>query len=69
MANHSVLVIGGGGEVVREGTVSDTTPDVLQEVVVGGIERDAEFSVRVQACNVLLCRRSRALRLCEYIYM
>ena len=66
MTNHSVLVIGEDGEVVRRELVTDSSADLLT-VTVTGLPRDDVFTVRVEACNVLLCRRSIALDLSEWV--
>ena len=60
-----MLVVRGDGEVVRENIT--TSLDVSLQLVVGGIERDAQFSVLVEACTVLTCRRSSARQLCECV--
>ena len=59
-----MLVIEEGGEVVRK-VMTDSTQDPLR-VTVDRITRDAAFTVTIEACNILLCRRSRVLDLCEW---
>ena len=56
----------GEEEPVEERTT--TSSEEILQVEVGGIERDAEFYVRVEACtssSVLPCRRSEAIPFCE----
>jgi hypothetical protein len=62
VANHTVLVMGEDGEVVRA-VLADSAPTGPLQVTVGGLARDAVFTVRVVACNVLICRQSIALDL------
>ena len=45
--------------------MTNSTQDPLR-VTVDGITRDAAFTVTIEACNILLCRRSRVLDLCEW---
>ena len=66
VTSHTVQVIGGGGEVVREAVAGPQGAGDLLQAMVGGIPRDAQFTMRVEACNVLLCRTSRAVDLCEW---
>ena len=72
VTSHSVVVRrrdgggeeGGGEEVARALALSSTT-DLLRGVV-RDLPRDSALLVEVEACNVLLCRTSRALDLCEW---
>lgn len=64
VTNHSVVIVRGDGEVVRESIT--TSSEVNLQLVVGGIERDTRFSVQVEACNVFTCRRSSSQELCEF---
>ena len=52
--------------MVREAVAGPQGAGDLLQAMVGGIPRDAQFTVRVEACNVLLCRTSRAVDLCEW---
>ena len=57
-------MIGEGGKVVRE-VMTDSAQDPLR-ITVDGITRDAAFTITIEACNILLCRRCRVLELCEW---
>ena len=58
-----MVVMSEEGEEVRR-VMADSASNPLR-VTVGALPRDAVLTVRVEACNVLICRRSRTLDLCE----
>ena len=64
VTSHTVVVRGEDGEEVTRVMVSSTT-DPLRAVL-SSLPRDSALFVEVEACNILLCRSSRAINLCEY---